>query len=418
MVARIFDAIIDPPLGFLSDKVRIRFGTRRRSMIVSAPLIILALFLMFYPHSHDNITLRFWAVLLSYLFYCFVQSTFMIPYYSLSSELTEDYTDRARITSVRLGFSIFASIVCVALPGMIVGAYEGNRGYIVMSLIFGAIFSVCSAVTALFAKEGIPAPKKVEPFEIKNLIRPFRVKIFRQYLWILLCCQVTMAIMSAMFFFYVDFYFCRDLTSAGESNMVGMLGAAIMFGMQIVALPIYMKMIKKTSKTMVYIFGSVIWIVSALVLFFIPAGADPVCLYVLAAVMGFGISGPGLIPHAIYGDVVDVGHLQLSERVAGEFSGVANLIYTVAQAIGLMIVMYAIGAAGFTEQVVGAPPILSQPESAQNAIIIVMALAPLLFMSFGIFVCTRYRLNKEKHEQVLAALEGTEEEKAAVLKSL
>jgi Na+/melibiose symporter-like transporter len=420
MIARIWDAVIDPVLGLFSDKLRVRYGTRRHSMLISALLIVVSMFLMFYPFSNPSLAVRFWAALLSYIFFYTVQSSFMIPYYSLSSEITEDYTERARMTTVRMGCSIFASILCVAVPGMIVDAFEGNTGYIAMSLIFGTLFMICASITGFFAKEGIPPPKAVKPFEFANLIRPFRVKAFRQYLWILLCCQVTMAIMSAMFFFYVDFYYCRDLTASGEGNMVGLLGAAIMFGMQIVALPVYMALIKKTSKAKVYIVGSAIWIVSALVLLVLPAGADAIWLYLLAAVMGFGISGPGLIPHAIYGDVVDVGYLQLSERAAGEFAGVANFVYTIAQAVGLALVMGVIGAAGFIEQDIseGAAKVVAQPESAQTAIILVMALAPLVFMSFGIFVCTRYRLNKENHARVLAALEGSEEEKLAVLQLL
>ena len=420
MVARIFDAVIDPILGVFSDKLRVRFGTRRGAMLVCAPLVVLSMFLMFYPYSNPNMAIRFWAALLSYVFYYAVQSSIMIPYYSLSSEMTEDYTERARMTTVRLGFSILSSIICVAIPGLIVEAFEGNSGYIAMSLIFGLLFMICVGITGLFAKEGIAPPAKANPFDIASFIRPFRVKTFRQYLWILLCCQVTMAVMSALFFFYVDFYYCRDLTAEGQGNMVGLLGAAILFGMQIVALPFYMMIIRKTNKTTVYIIGSAIWIASALLLLMIPAGAPPVWLYTLAAIMGFGISGPGLIPHAIYGDVVDVGHLQLSARVAGEFAGVANFVYTVAQAIGLALVMGIIGAAGFIEQDIseGAAKIVSQPESAQQAIIFLMAFAPLIIMSFGIFICTRYRLNKEAHARVLAAIEGTEEEKAAVLASL
>jgi len=420
MIARIFDAVIDPLLGVLSDKLRVRFGTRRKSMLVCAPLIVLSMLLMFYPYNNPGTMIRFLAVLLSHLFYCLVQSSIMIPYYSLSSEITEDYNERARMTSVRMAFSILASIVCVAIPGMIVDAFEGNSGYIAMSLIFGAIFMVCVAITGFFAKEGIPPPETAEPFVLSNFVRPFQVKTFRQYLWILLTCQVTMAIMSAMFFFYVDFYFCRDLTASGEGNIVGLLGAAIMFAMQIVALPVYMAMIRKTSKMTAYILGSAIWIVTALILFVIPPGANAIWLYILAAAMGFGISGPGLVPHAIYGDVVDVGHLQFSARVAGEFAGVANFVYTVAQALGLAIVMGIIGAAGFIEQDIraGAAKVVSQPESAQQAIILVMALAPLVFMTIGIIVCTRYRLNRENHARVLAALDGSGEEKADVLKSL
>jgi oligogalacturonide transporter len=420
LVARIFDAVIDPVIGFFSDKLRVRFGTRRSSVIIAAPFLVLSMFLMFYPYDNPNETVRFWAVLLSYMFFALSQSVVMISYFSLSTEITDDYTERARMTSLRLGFSIFSSIVCVAVPGMIVSAFDGNKGYIAMSLIFGVIFMFCVGITGFFAKEDVPAPTKSEPFAISDFIRPFKVKPFRQYLYIFLCCQMTMAVMSALFFFYVDFYFCRDLTAGGEGNVVGLIGAALMFGMQIVALPIYLAMIKKTSKTAVYILGSVIWIVGALFLYIVPANSSPVLIYILAAVLGFGISGPGLIPHAIFGDVVDVGNLQLGVHTAGAFGGIANFINQISQAVGVGFVMMILGIAGFVEQDISvAEPVTSQPVSAQTAIILIMMLAPLVFMSFGIFVCTRYKLNKEKHAQVLAAIEnGDEEKKAEILKSL
>jgi len=421
MAVGIFDAITDPLMGFLSDKMRVRFGSRRGGLLISAPLIVISLCLAFYPYTNPDDTIRFWTVLVSYIFFTAVQTTVMIPYFSLSSEMTEDYTERARMTTVRLGFSIFSSIICVAVPGIIVSAFAGNDGYIAMSLIFGTFFMLCVGITGLFAKEGIPAPKKTEPFIIGDFLRPFKVRSFRQYLWMFLCCQMTMAIMSALFFFYVDFYFCAETTARGEGNIVGMLGAAIMFSMQIVALPVYMKLIKKAGKTAVYILGSVIWIVSAPILLLIPPDTGPVYLYILAAVMGFGISGPGLIPHAIFGDVVDVGHLQFGTRVAGAFSGIANFVNKIAQAIGLAVVMGIIGLAGFVEQDIseGAARVVSQPRSAQMAIVLLMAFAPLAFMSIGCYVCARYRLNKERHAQVLAAIESEDEvERDAVLRAL
>jgi oligogalacturonide transporter len=229
-----------------------------------------------------------------------------------------------------------------------------------------------------------------------------------------------MAVMSTLFFFYVDFYFCRDMTARGESNIVGLVGAALMFGMQIVALPIYLSITKKTNKTTAYIIGAIIWIVGALVLFVMPANANPVLIYLLAAVIGFGISGPGLIPHAILPDVIDVGNLQFGARTAGAFSGVANLVIQLGQAIGVSVVMTLIGMAGFVEQDIseGAAKVVAQSESAQQAIIAIMALAPLIFMIIGIVACLRFRLNKERHEAVLAALNGSESEKEAVLATL
>lgn len=420
MIARMFDAMTDPLMGYFSDRLRVRYGTRRGSMLVAAPLIVLALFLMFYPHSNPSEAVRFWLVLISYIFFYVVQTSVMIPYFSLSSEMTEDYTERARMTTLRLGFSIFASIVCVAVPGMIVAGFEGNDGYMAMSLIFGSVFMICVGITGFFAKEGIAAPKKTDTFVLKDFAKPFRIKQFRQYLGLFLCCQLTMAIMSALFFFYVDFYFCSEATARGEGNTVGLLGAAIMFSMQIVALPVYMAMVRKAGKMAVYILGASIWIAGALVLLALPANSAPVLLYMLAAVIGFGISGPGLIPHAIFGDVVDVGNLHFGARTAGMFSGIANLTNKLAAALGLAAVMTIIGMAGFIEQDIreGAEKVTAQPESAQAAIVMLMALAPLAFMSVGIFICTQYSLGKEQHAQVLSALEGGEREKAAVLKAL
>ncbi|MCL1950511.1 MAG: MFS transporter [Turicibacter sp.] len=420
LVGRLFDAVTDPLMGLFSDRLRQRFGTRRVSLFVSAPLITLSMFLMFYPYQHPSQTVRFWQLLTAYIFFYLVQTSVMIPYFSLASEMTDDYTLRAKMTTLRMGCAISASIICVAVPGMIVDASGSNQGYIYMSLAFGTLFGIVTLITAFFAKEGVAVSHDRVAFEANRFWQPFKVKPFRQYLWLFLCCQLTMAIMSALFFFYVDFYFRRGQTALGQANMVGIIGAALMFGMQIVALPVYMALIRKVGKMAVYIVGSLIWIVGALLLFWLPADADAWLLYLLAAALGFGISGPGLVPHAIFGDVVDVGTLQLGVQVAGAFSGIANLVNKLAQAIGLALVMAALGWAGFLETQIGpdASPVLQQPLAAQRAIVTIMALAPLAFMSVGIFVGTRYRLNKERHEAVLKASDGTPAEKMAVLESL
>lgn len=411
-LARVFDALIDPVLGLWSDKILVKYKTRRRSLFISAPLLVVGLVMAFFPYdtAATSETFRFLAALFSYLFYCLVQSSVMVPYWSLSSEITDDYTQRGRLNTVRLGFSIFSSIVCVAIPGIIVDAFDGTSGYLVMGLIFGVVFMICTLVTAIFAKEDIPAVTTTKKFSVKEFIRPFKLKTFRQYIWIFITCQITMTVMSGLFFFYVMFYFNRDLTAAGESSMSPYIAAAIMFGMQIVALPFYLSMIKRIGKMSVYISGAAIWIVTALCLFFVPANSPEWILYLLAAVMGFGISGPGLIPHAIFGDVVDVGHLKFGIREAGAYSGIGSFVNTCAQGIGLGVAMTILGWAGFTEPAPGTSEVLTQPESAQTAIIALMALTPLILMSIGIFFCSRYRLNKERHAMVISAIESEDEE--------
>lgn len=401
LVARIFDAVIDPIIGWISDRTQSRFGKRRIYLIICSPLIVAAMFLMFYPFNFSNEALQVIAVLLAYLIFVAVQSTIMIPYFSLASEISRDYQNRASFNSYRLAFSIFSSIICVAVPKIIVDSFADPRiGYQVMSLSFGIFFGISILLSGLFAKEEIKSPIVKTKLSFKALAEPLKLKPFRQYLGMFLFMQIAMSVMSGLFFFYIDFYIIKDVTAGGGTSMVGTIAAALMFFTQIVALPFYLKMIGKFSKAFTYRFGAIIWIVSAIGLFFVPANVNPVVIYILAVVMGFGISAPGLIPHTMFGDVADAGQLKFKKRIEGQMSGFSNFVSQIAQALGLSFAMFILGLAGFKERVPGQPPILTQPDSSLLAIRIIMALAPLILLGIGSLISLSYRIDAKEQQKL------------------
>lgn len=403
LVGRIWDALIDPIIGQLSDGTKSRFGKRRIYLIAAAPMVLAALFLMFYPYAFPSMRVRAAAALLSYLLFCAVQSFIMIPYYSLSCEISGDYHERASANSWRLGFSILSSILCVAVPGMIVNAVGGSKGYIVMSLLFGSLFCLCVLITGFFAKEEIQEPPvKLKP-NLKPLLKLLRLRPFRQYIGMMALMQVSMVVMSGLFFFYVDFYLCRDLTAAGKTSLLGLTAAALMFAMQIVALPFYLRLVRSRGKTAVYRLGALIWIVTGILLFLIRPGSSPWQIMVLGMVMGFGVSGPGLAPHTMLGDVADTARFAFGERSDGTIGGAVNFISTVSQAIGISAAMAVLGAFGFVHADPG-QTVLAQPETAQTAIRVLMSATPLVLMGAGILISFRYRINAAKHEQIKAAI--------------
>lgn len=421
LVSRIWDAAIDPFVGFISDRTKSKLGKRRIYLLIVAPFVLLSMYLLFFPYQFPNMDLRGVAVIASYLLFTTTQSFIMIPYYSLASEISSDYQKRASYNSYRLGFSIFSSILCVALPGIIVDAFAGNAalGYQVMSLSFGAIFMISILVTALFAKEEIITEPSTEKLNLKGMVKPLKIPAFRQYLAMFLMVQIAMAIMSALFFFYIDFYFNKTATFNYEKPIIRSVAAALMFGMQIVALPFYNKMIAKKGKTYVYRFGSIIWIIMGIILFFVPADGNPWVLYLIAALMGFGISAPGLIPHAMYGDVVDVGQLYLNERLDGQMSGFANFINQISQGGGVAIAVFIIGQAGFKEQPVGPDVdiINFQSDSALLAIRLILAITPIIFLGIGSLVSLKYKINAKKQAEIKEALVD-ETKRAEVIASL
>jgi oligogalacturonide transporter len=409
LVARVFDAIIDPFIGWLSDQTQSRFGKRRIYLIVMSPFVVLGMFLVFYPYQFEDELARVGAVLVSYLTFVAIQSSVLVPYTSLSGEISPDYQQRASFNSYRRGFSIFSSILCVVLPGIIVRSFDTPLiGYQVMSLSFGTFFGLSVLITGLFSKEVIKSPVVKEKYNFTALFSSLKIKAFRQFSVMFLVTQMTMGIMSGLFFFYVTFYVVKDVTAAGETSTVGLIGAALMFATQIVVLPFYTRLIEGREKTFVYRLGAFIWIIAALFVLLIPANVNPVFIYLLATFLGIGISAPALVPFTMFGDVVDVGQLAYKKRVGGNMGGFTNFMNQIGSAIGLSVTMVILGFAGFTEQDLTLPPITGQPESALWAIRLVFSLAPLLLMGIGIYTSYQYKITEKRHRQINYAIEAGE----------
>jgi oligogalacturonide transporter len=376
-------------------------------MVVMSPFVVLGMFLVFYPYQFESELARVGAVLVSYLTFVAIQSTVLVPYTALSGEISPDYQQRASFNSFRRGFSIFSSILCVVLPGIIVRSFDTPLiGYQVMSLSFGTFFGLSVLITGLFSKEVIESKVVKEKYNFKALFTSLEIKSFRQLSIMQVMTQMTMGIMSGLFFFYVSFYVVKDITAAGGTSSVGLIGAALMFATQIVVLPMYTRLIEKRGKTSVFRIGSVIWIVAALCVLLIPANVNPIFIYLLGTFLGIGISAPALVPFTMFGDVVDAGELKYKKRVGGNMGGFINFISQIGSAIGLSVTMVILGFAGFTEQDLTLPPLTSQPESALWAIRLVFSLAPLFLMGIGIYTSLQYNITAKRHRQINDAIKA------------
>ena len=112
------------------------------------------------PSIADNVPVKMFLVIVSYMFYATAQSLVLIPYYSHASEMTDDYTERNKVNALRLCFSLASSLLCVVLPQYIARPDNGDNGvcYIYMALAFGSVFVVSVLVTALFSHEHVVYP--------------------------------------------------------------------------------------------------------------------------------------------------------------------------------------------------------------------------------------------------------------------
>ena len=100
MVALLVDAMIDPAVGFFSDRTRSRWGRRHPWMYASAVPIAVGWLLLWNPPALSESMTLLWLFLTAVVVRSAV-SAYEVPSVALTSELTADYDERTRIMAYR-----------------------------------------------------------------------------------------------------------------------------------------------------------------------------------------------------------------------------------------------------------------------------------------------------------------------------
>lgn len=94
---RIFDAITDPIMGFLSDNTKSRWGRRRPYIFIGAVLSGILFALLFQLSEDNSVMFNFWYFLLMSLLFLIGNTMYATPLVGLGYEMTSDYNERTRL---------------------------------------------------------------------------------------------------------------------------------------------------------------------------------------------------------------------------------------------------------------------------------------------------------------------------------
>jgi GPH family glycoside/pentoside/hexuronide:cation symporter len=157
VIVLVWDAVIDPYIGYLSDRSRFHFGRRHAFMLVGALTMGITFWAFLSPPQGLSTGALFAWLLGSSLLVRTATSVFGVPYFALGAELSQDYHERTSITGIRgilalLGTLAAASSSFVVFfpdrtPG--VDPKLNYAGYPAMGLVFGLVMTVTGLIAVL-----------------------------------------------------------------------------------------------------------------------------------------------------------------------------------------------------------------------------------------------------------------------------
>ncbi len=401
LISKVWDAVSDPLMGMISDRTRSRWGRRRPYMLFGIPAIFLSFFVMWFPVSFESESARFAFVVAGYMFFSTVNTLVMIPYNALSSELTLDYNERTSLQSFRMFFSASSSILCALLPLEIVKHFESSRrGYIIMAIFFGVLFALPFIAVFLTTRER-PVFSEKSPHRIQfkeTFLAPFTIRSFLNVLFMYLFAFVAMDMVNSIVLYYMTYYIGRG----GLSNYV--LGVLLVFN--VVSLPLFSRISRRTSKRIGYIIAAAVWIVTLLFSFLFKPGMPVIPIYLFAAVLGIGVGGVIFMVYAIFPDMPDIDEIHSGLRREGIYSGLFTFMRKLSSAIGIFLIGQALSLAGYrapVEESVGGVIKMVQQQQTDEFIMVLRVIfvaAPLLFLSIAVVNAVRYPLTPAIHSDL------------------
>ena len=151
LIVRLFDAITDPAIGMISDRLKTPFGRRRPLIAAGAFFTAAAIFLLFNPPNLGPDAAILWFMVLIFLLFLF-WTVVIVPYEALGPELTFDYDERTTLFSIRDGALIAGTLAAAASPAAVKAIFNipetagGERKtFFILSIVYAPLIIAAAA---------------------------------------------------------------------------------------------------------------------------------------------------------------------------------------------------------------------------------------------------------------------------------
>ncbi|MCL2127798.1 MAG: MFS transporter [Treponema sp.] len=392
MIGKVWDAVTDPMMGFISDRTLTRWGRRRPYLLLGALPIMLFFWLFFSaPPVAGPAPLFVWTAIVLMLLNT-ASTIINVPYSSLTPELTSDYHERSSLNGYRFGCAIFGTILGAAAVLPIVDLFAGFRGgslkfgWSMMGLILGAVMTLVTLITFFSVKEktytkgDLPVKGFFETYKSVFLNRPY-VKLLLTYALHL----VGLTFLQSILAYYTEYVYLRpDLTP---------LAMMILLLVAMICIPVSVLTSKKIGKKRTYQICFAVLSVTCLIIFFLGQPLGVPFFMAMMALGGIGVGFGYVAPFAMVPDAVEYDAVQTGERKEGVYYGMWTFIAKLGMSLSVFLSGLILSAGGYVANA-------AQGSSAIFAIKLLIGPIPAFVLLGALILIEFYPLDEKTYAEL------------------
>lgn len=395
LVSRVWDAVNDPMIGSLSDRTRTKWGTYRPWLLIAAPITAVILIVTFWAHPDWSATSKVIYMVITYGLLVTGYTAVNIPYGTLCGAMTQNFEERAKITTFRSTFAMAATAILNVITVPLIdrlGQGSSTQGYLLVAIVYGCIFAACHFFCFAKTKEVV----QVEKTEKINLKMQLKSVVHNKPFLLVLIGQCLMG-----FTFYarnsdILYYFTYV---EGNVKLFSIYSAVLLIP-GIFGAASYPLVFKFThNKGWASAFFAIGTGVSIIAFYWFSMSDNPVAFCVIAGISWFFLCGHNSGIYAMIPDCVEYGELKTGVRNDGFLYSLSSLSNKIGMALGSSLVASVLGAAGYVANQQQNETVLTVMKLffsvIPGAVWLLMALAYLF-----------YRLDKRKYAQILIELKN------------
>jgi GPH family glycoside/pentoside/hexuronide:cation symporter len=408
---RIFDAVTDPIMGFISDNTRSKWGRRRQYVFIGAIVMGISYVAMWQLHKESGLTYNFIYFLSWSLVFYLGLTIFSVPYVAMGYEISEDFHERTQIMAVAQFIGQWAWVIA---PWFWVILYDPNwfpegadYGVRALSVWVAIPCTLFAMVPALFIKSKSTIDRTdFVPISTSQVIRSvkeifvgafeaFRIKQFRQIAGATFLIFNSFNIIAAYtFLIIVHYLFNSDPASAGNwPALHGSVGALLT---TFLVIPLVTWMSKALGKKKAFIISQLISIIGYVLFWFLFVPGKPYLFLFALPFHSFGIGSLFTIMMSMTADVCDLDELQTGQRREGVLGAVYWWMVKLGFGLAALLGGFFLSLVGFDAENV--------TESAINGMRLFYTFLPIAGVIGAIWIMKSYDITEEKAEEIKSQL--------------